>query len=677
MNYTATLRATATHPRRLATRVDAPALSAWTLGFALVAYLALREGGYDTIVRSEVGIAVWWVTLLAALAGFLPARIGRAGWVAIGLLGGFALWTGIAISWSQSAEQSVIELGREATYLGFLVLAIALQGRTAARHTINGVACAIGLVTVIALLSRLHPQAFPVNVQFEFLGAGAGRRLSYPLNYWNALAAFAAIGVPLFLALAIGARTTLARAAAAAVLPLSTLCIYLTVSRGGVFELAVAVVVFLLLVPRRIDALATLLIAGAGAAILVWSADRRPAVRTGLRDTAAIHAGNKLLLIAIVVCLGVALLQASVTLIARNYERPAFLRVSRRATTRAALLAACLAIVVALAAGVPGKLDHQWQVFKAPTGQGVNNATVITRLSAISGDGRYQYWVAAVHAYQTRPWGGIGPGTFRFWWASHATVPGPVLNAHSLYMETLAETGFVGLALLLGLFLFVLAVAVRRALREHDAVRIWVAAAAAGFAAFMAAAAVDWVWQMAALVAAALALAAVVLAGRGDDHREPTAPIAHEADPPAGRAKSRVPRRIAAWTQRAGIAVTAIAALVAIAIPLAGAIAIRDSQNAAQRGDLAAAYRDALTAEHLQPYAGSPYLQQALVLEAAHELRPAAAAARVATTKEPTDWQIWLTLARIETERGAYHAAVAALDRARRLNPRGSVFINA
>jgi len=150
-------------PRRLTARLDPTAIAAWTLGFAIVAYLALSNGGYDTIVRSQVGIAVWWIVLLGALAGVLPARIGAAGWVAIGLLAGFALWTGLAIGWSESAERSTIELGRVAAYLGVLVLALAIQGRTAARHTINGLACAIGFVTLLAVLSRLHPQWFPAN----------------------------------------------------------------------------------------------------------------------------------------------------------------------------------------------------------------------------------------------------------------------------------------------------------------------------------------------------------------------------------------------------------------------------------------------------------------------------------------------------------------------------------
>ncbi|MBA3746416.1 MAG: hypothetical protein H0W96_02865, partial [Solirubrobacterales bacterium] len=242
--------------RRLAARVDAPAVAAWTLAFAVVAYLALSNGGYDTVVRSQVGIAVWWIVLLAALAGVLPMRIGATSWVAIGLLSGFALWIGLATGWSESAERSTIELGRVAAYLGVLVLAIALQGRAAARHTINGLACAIGLVTVLAVASRLHPQWFPVNDHIEFL-AGSERKLSYPLNYWNALAALMAIGVPLLLGVALGARTLAGQAAAAAMLPLSALCVYLTISRGGAIALTVGIVVFLLFVGRRLNALGT------------------------------------------------------------------------------------------------------------------------------------------------------------------------------------------------------------------------------------------------------------------------------------------------------------------------------------------------------------------------------------------------------------------------------------
>ncbi len=651
---------TAVLPRRLSARVDRGALSAWTLAFTLVTYLALRDGGYDTIVRSEVGVAVWWIILLASLAGVLPSRIGAAGWVTIALLGGFAAWTGLAISWSQSAEQSVLELGREATYLGFLVLAIAVQGRAAARHTINGLACAIGLVTVLAVLSRLHPQAFGPNAQLQFFGATAVRRLSYPLNYWNALAAFAAIGVPLLLAVAIGARSILARAVAAGTLPLSALCIYLTVSRGGVLELGVALVVFMLLVPRRLQASAALLLGGTGAGVLIWAASRRTAMRTGLQTPAAIHQGAEVLGIAVAVCVGVGLLRAALALAERYYERPALLRVSPRATATRALALAAIMLVVAIAAGVPAQIAHQWHNFTQPSGIVVpaSEATVFSRLSAINGDGRYQFWQAALNANATNPLLGIGPGTFKFWWAAHATTDGPVLNAHSLYFETLAETGIVGLALVGGLMLWLLGTAVRRSRSATRSLRLWLAAAAAGLAAFMTAAAIEWVWQMAAIAAVALLLGAVIVCGR-----EAPAP-----DCDAAR------RPLSLLARSAAIAVVSLTALGAIAVPLAGALAIRQSQDAVIAGQLSVAYRDSLVAARIQPYAASPRLQQALVLEASGDLRAAAGAAQVATVNEPTNWQTWLTLARIDAERDAIAPAMSAFRQSFKLNPRSTLF---
>jgi Flp pilus assembly protein TadD len=122
------------------------------------------------------------------------------------------------------------------------------------------------------------------------------------------------------------------------------------------------------------------------------------------------------------------------------------------------------------------------------------------------------------------------------------------------------------------------------------------------------------------------------------------------------------------------LALLAIAALGAVLVPLAGQLAIRDSQAAAADGRPAAALADSVAAERLQPYAASAYLQEALVLEAAGELGPAAAAARVATTDSPTDWTTWLTLARIDARRGATGAALAELRRARQLNPQSSLF---
>jgi hypothetical protein len=660
MEYTARLQSPSALARRLSSRIELPALSAWTLAFSLVTYLAMRNGGYDTIVRSEVGVAVWWIVLLAALAGFLPARIGRAGWAAIALLGSFAIWTGLAAGWSVSPGDTITELGREAAYLGFLVLAIALQGRAAARHTVNGLASAFALVTVLAVLSRLHPQWFPDNPQFQVFGAAAARRLSYPLNYWNALAAFSAMGVPLLVAVALSARHAAVRALATAVLPLSILCIYLTISRGGVLELGVAVVVLIVLVPRRLRATATLLLGGAGGAILVLAASNRPAARTGLQTPAALHQGSAILTLAVIVCAGVALLQAALALADNHFDLPAWARSSRRATTRRALALLLVGVVAALAVGAPSRLAHAWDQFTAPTGTAVaaSQATVFSRLSAINGNGRYQYWMAALHANATRPLTGTGPGTFQYWWAARASNYDTIVNAHSLYFETLADTGVIGLVLIGGLLLLFVGTAVRRSLdlTTSTSMRITIAAATASLMTFMTAAALEWVWQMAALAAAAIVLGAVIVAGR--DH---------------------VPARSLAYPRRTratllGIPVLAVLGLLVVALPLAEAVALTDSHNAYNAGHLAAAYDESLTAQRIEPYAAAPRLQEALVLEAARDYGPAVAAARIATQDAPTDWAVWLTLARIDVRRNAYAQALAAFDRARALDPRNALW---
>ena len=652
-----------TRSRRLTARLHPPAVAAWTLAFTVVLYLALSNGGYDTVVRSQVGIAVWWIVLIGALGGVLPARIGRGGWLAIGLLAGFALWIGLASGWSESAERSSIELGRIAAYLGVLVLAICLQGRAAARHTINGLACAIGLVTLLAVLSRLHPQWFPVNDHVEFLGAANARKLSYPLNYWNALAGLAAIGVPLLLGVAIGARTLLGQALAAAALPLSALCVYLTLSRGGTLALAVGVVVFLAFVPRRLPAAATLAVGGAGAAILIGGASQRDALQDGLVTATATQQGSELIWLALVVCAGVALVQVALGLAARHLERPALLAPGRRAFAVRAGVGLVVAGAVAFGAGAPDWASGQWRVFTAPPGAVAAGAAddVFSRLSVVNGNGRFQLWQSALDATATAPWTGIGPGTFEFWWARNGTHRAFVRDAHTLYFETLAETGIVGLALLGGLLAFLAAMAIVRSLRAPAALRVWLAAAAGGLAAFLTSATFEWVWEMAVIACVVLALGAVIVAGRADDD-------ATEPEPEPEPEPAYAPWR--GLVARAVLALLAVVALGAVAVPMAGSLATLDSRDAAAAGRLAAALQDSRTAQRIQPYAATPRLQQALVLEAAGALPRAASAARAATAEEPTNWRPWFVLARISARRGQDAIALAQLRKARRLNPR-------
>jgi Flp pilus assembly protein TadD len=118
----------------------------------------------------------------------------------------------------------------------------------------------------------------------------------------------------------------------------------------------------------------------------------------------------------------------------------------------------------------------------------------------------------------------------------------------------------------------------------------------------------------------------------------------------------------------------AVAGIVAIGIPTTSANALRDSQAEVRAQDLAAALGEARTAEDIEPYAASPSLQQALVLELQGDLGGALAAAREATDREPTNWRTWLVLSRLEAQADNPAGAIEAYREVRSLNPRSELF---
>lgn len=630
-------------------------LAAWTLGFVPVLYLALRGGGYDLVIRSQVGLIAWWVVLLGVVIGLLPLqRLGRLGWVAVGLLGAFALWTGIAAAWSQSAESSVAEFSRVLAYLGFFVLALCVIRRDAIRPLLAGIAVAIGVVSGLAVLSRVQPSLVHGNQVALLIGRQA--RLTYPLNYANGTGEFVAIGIPLLLMMATSGRTLAGRALAAAGVPAAVLALVLTVSRGGILAAGVAAVAFYALAPDRLPKLGAALPPAVGSVILVKALLDRIAVRNNLATTLAASQRHELTFLVLAVCTGVAAAQVLIDLAGRQDERPSILRVSRREARRLTITALSLAVAVAVAAGATGQITHYWRIFQQPVQTAVGAHNVYSRLGTTGGSNLYQYWVAALHAFQSRPLSGIGPATFQFYWAQHAPISEFVLNGHSLYLETLAETGAVGFLLITGLLLVLLGTGVRRAFDQtfRSRTRTALAAATAALLAFCVAAGLDWVWQLPAIVLVALLLGVAILA-----------PHKYASSPPPGQLARR---RTIALRGAAGLA--AALAIVAIAIPYAATVAVRSSQAEVRAGRLAPALDDAATAGRLQPYAATPLLQRALILEQAGDLAGAQTAIVQATTRAPTDSGIWLIRARIDAERGQAAAAAADYRRAHALNPR-------
>ena len=82
----------------------------------------------------------------------------------------------------------MIELARVVTYLGLFALALVAVAAGRWRELLAGVTAGIGVIVVLAALSRMLPSSFPeptvgdVNPDLEL-----ERRLAYPLGYSTAL----------------------------------------------------------------------------------------------------------------------------------------------------------------------------------------------------------------------------------------------------------------------------------------------------------------------------------------------------------------------------------------------------------------------------------------------------------------------------------------------------------
>ena len=103
---------------------------------------------------------------------------------------------------------------------------------------------------------------------------------------------------------------------------------------------------------------------------------------------------------------------------------------------------------------------------------------------------------------------GVGASAFRVQWLKRRNIDETVRDAHSLELETVAELGLVGVALLAAL-LGAVGVAGRAAHRADPAL---VAGPAAALTVWAIHSAIDWDWEMPALTLVAVVLAGALLA---------------------------------------------------------------------------------------------------------------------------------------------------------------------
>ena len=620
-------------------------MAAFAVAAAIPTYYALRGGSYDIVVRQEEAVVLWLVLGLGFLFGLLPrARFPRWAVVPLVVLGLYAVWTLISLSWTSSDERTLAEFARVAHLGGVVVLVWALVDRSNWRAAAGGLAFAAVLVASLAVASRLLPDSFPSNVVGAQLGTN---RLNYPFNYWNAVGAWSAMGIAMTLAWSAHARWMAVRAATAAVIPVCGLAVYLTYSRAGVGGSALAVAAVLVLSRNRWVVLMQALAAGGGTALAIVETRKHHEIVNATGGAGAGRVFLFLLLGAAISCAGA--LFASVLRLER-------LRVPRL-WTRAAVAAGLAAAVLIALTVVRHDITKGWHEFRgASLVSGSELAPTkdpASRLTNLRG-GRYLIWRSTLRAFRRHPADGIGAGAFEFWW-NRDRGKEFVRDAHSIYLEQFAELGVPGGLLMLAFLLSLLVLGLLRRARTVDRQHAGAAAALLGaFAVYLLQAGVDWMWESTAVTVLALSAAALALA-----------PSSPDATP--GGARLRLLPRLA-------IALVALFALLAQLPGLVSTSQVRDSQRSFRAGHFESALGQAKDAVDAQPWAASPYAQRALVEEGLGNLGAARIDADRAIAREPTNWRHRLMLARIDAERGHVRDALRTYRAARRLRPASPFF---
>jgi O-antigen ligase len=578
---------------------------------------AAANGGY---FASSWG---WPATVLGWLLALTVGGRSLSGRVMVGALALLVVWTWLSSFWSLDSTASILQ-GEQVLVL---LLGVAAFMIVVDRDSLSTALVALVSGTAIICIYSLSTRLFPD--QLSGSDAVAGYRLTRPVGYWNALGIYAAIGLAVAIGLAIHGHR-IKRAVMAAIVPVFALTVYFTYSRGSVLALAIGLLVTFALDEQRVPWLlgAIALALPAGVVVLVASRSS-PLTKAGHTIGAAAHDGHRLALLTLVL----ALLTAG--LAAWAPERKLDLSSNLRSLVTAAVWIVIAAALVAgvVGAGGPSAIKDKF-VAPPPT----TNGNLNKRLFTFSSSYRTPLWSQAWHEYTANPVVGGGAGTYESYYLEHRTRADKVKNAHSLYLETLAELGPIGLALLLVALLAPLYAAVRA--RRH----LFVPALAGAYVAFLVHLAVDWDWQVTAVALTGLFCGAGILVAARSDVVEQ--------------------REMSPRLRYALLGATVMVMVVAF-VGLVGNMSLAQASTAAGKGNWSASAKDANRAHTWAPWSSEPYrvLGEAQLGEG--DTKSAITSFNKAIAKSPSDWNLWFDLARATTG----HAQRDALRHAKQLNP--------
>ena len=618
-----------------------------SLPLAVALVVAPASGGYALTTWGPAALLLLVVLAVTALSPIATAP-GTLGWIAIGAAVAYACWQGISSAWADDPNAAITAMDRSLLYaVAFTLVLIAV--RTATSLRVLGIG-ALGVITAIgiwAVTSRLVPAVVPGDDL---------ARLATGLSYWNALGILLVFG--LLLAFGFAAHRALPRwgaAAAGACVPLLLVGIALTASRGSAVGLLVGMIVLIAAAPHRVETVCTLAATLVIATPMVLWITAQPSL-TALGGTLPPHNGigavALVLLVVTMVAAGAAAWGISWLAAQPQFGPALHTRIGWIIGGMSALVAVVATAVLWPPGGPFAFASRQFDAFRAFTPGARNGAGSLGDLILTSaGSGRWQNWTVAINEAGAAPLRGTGAGDYQFWWDQTRPFPLAVNNAHSLYLETLGESGIIGLLLLLVPIAVAAAVGVRFLVRSRGGASMPardVAIALAACTALFVHAGIDWDWQFPTVM-----LPGVVL----------TAGIIAVASGGAARAAE------ASRASRAGIAIAALAALLVMLPTVVSARTLAGAYDTAGGGDLTAAAAAARQAADLNPADAAPWALLGDIGDELNDFTAANASYAAALARSPRNADILTAWTASLMRQGNVAGARRTLQAARVRNP--------
>ncbi|MCB0867108.1 MAG: TIGR04086 family membrane protein [Solirubrobacterales bacterium] len=625
-------------------------------GLVAVALLvtALNYGGYGNQYTSELGLVTWTVLLVGLGTTVLPrSKVNRAGIAAIVLILLLMGLTALSITWApdtgRAFSQTILLLG----VAGVFLLAIFTSRKGEGRAWLWGLTIGLGLIVLLAALSRYLPLIGNDAELSRNLGPIMSGRLAWPLGYWNAMGTVAVMFILLVLWHGAHDPRERVRRIAIGVIPAAFAVLYLTASRGGLAALSIGLIMLIAFGPdrRRLASSALLaLLAGLPVVLLVSNLG---AVAHADDGTTATLQGFLFMGASLLACYLTWRYLPAATQKAKQFHP------ERRTVLISVSVLAVLLFGLLIASNPIDRVSEFTAIPFGGVDRSEDQAFAAEHLLSANGNGRWQLWDAALEAFGTQPLHGIGAGGFEFYFREFGDYWMKTVDTHSLPFMILSELGLLGFLAFLGFIGVVIRQAVVRLrssspnnsldqTQRNEMVAFLTVLAVGSFSLLF-----DWTGQF-PVVFGTLMVCAAMLVGpaysRGVTEEE----------------KTWSPVRL---TVTAGLILLAGAAIFFANRSYQAASSLEASRSATSDGDGTLAVRKAEQAVSALPWSGETWARLASVHQDLGDDGDALAAATVATEKSPKDEDVWLLRANIESGLGLNTSWANSMVTALLLNP--------